>query len=95
MSGVRGKYARKAAPVLVFVFSSMALALGLSGCGEIDQTAKIDKVYAGKKDSKAYEGTKFAGDKTKWESTLIERSKTQNEYNRTDILKPNEKPNAN
>ena len=84
MSGVRKHFARRAAPVLVFG----VLALGLSACGEIDQTAKIDKVYAGKKDSKAYEGAKFAGDKTKWESTLAERSKTQNEYNRTDVQKP-------
>jgi hypothetical protein len=85
MSGIQGKYAWKAAPVLVFT----SLALGLSACGEIDQTAKIDKVYAGKKDSKAYEGTKFAGDKAKWESALVERSKTQNEYIRTDVQKPN------
>lgn len=85
MSGVRGKYAWKAAPVLVFV----ALALAVSACGEIDQTAKVDKVYAGRKDSKAYEGTKFAGDKAKWESALAERSKTQNEYIRTDVQKPN------
>jgi hypothetical protein len=91
MSGVRSKYARNAAPVLVFA----VLALGLTACGEIDQTAKIDKVYAGKKDSKAYEGTKFAGDKAKWESALVERSKTQNEYIRTDVQKPNEKPSAN
>jgi hypothetical protein len=85
MSGVRGKYAWRAAPVLVFG----SLVLGLSACGEIDQTAKIDKVYAGKKDSKAYEGTKFAGDKAKWESALVERSKTQNEYIRTDVQKSN------
>lgn len=85
MSGIRSKYARKAAPVLVFG----ALVLSLAACGEIDQTAKVDKVYAGKKDSKAYEGTKFAGDKTKWESALVERSKTQNEYIRTDTQKPN------
>jgi hypothetical protein len=85
MSGVRSKYAWKASPVLVF----LALAFGITACGEIDQTTKIDKVYAGKKDSKAYEGAKFAGDKTKWESTLVERSKTQNEYIRTDTQKPN------
>jgi hypothetical protein len=85
MSGVRSKYARKAAPALAFG----ALVLGLTACGEIDQTAKIDKVYAGKKDSKAYESAKFAGDKTKWESALVERSKTQNEYIRTDVQKPN------
>ena len=85
MSGVRSKSAWGAAPVLVFALS----ALGISGCGEIDQTAKIDKVYAGKKDAKAYESAKFAGDKAKWESALVERSKTQNEYIRTDAQKPN------
>ncbi len=90
MSGVRGKYAWKSAPALVFV----ALVLGLAACGEIDQTAKIDKVYAGKKDSKAYEGAKFSGDKAKWESALVERSKTQNEYIRTDVVDV-KKPNAN
>lgn len=90
MSGVRGKYAWKGAPALVFLL----LALGLAACGEIDQTAKVDKVYAGKKDSKAYEGTKFAGDKAKWESALVERSKTQNEYIRTDVADV-KKPNAN
>jgi hypothetical protein len=84
MSGARSKYAPKAASVLVFG----GLVFGLTACGEIDQTAKIDKVYAGKKDSKAYEGAKFAGDKAKWESALVERSKTQNEYIRTDVQKP-------
>ncbi len=84
MKGARSKYARKAAPVLVFV----ALALGLTACGETDLIAKSDKIYAGKKDSKAYEGAKFAGDKTKWESALVERSKVQNEYIRTDVQKP-------
>ena len=91
MSGVRGTNAWKAAPVLVFG----AMVMGISACGEIDQTAKVDKVYAGKKDSKAYEGTKFAGDKAKWENELVDRSKLQNEYNRTDGQKLNAKPNAN
>ncbi len=90
MSGFRSKYAWKASPVLVFC----ALTLGLTACGEIDQTAKVDKIYAGKKDSKAYEGTKFAGDKAKWESALVERSKTQNEYIRTDVADV-KKPNPN
>jgi hypothetical protein len=85
MSGVRKDSARRAAPVLVFA----ALALSLTACGEIDQAAKGGKVYAGKRDSKAYEGAKFAGDKAKWESALVERSKTQNEYVRTDVQKPN------
>lgn len=60
-------------------------ALGLAGCGEIDQTAKIEKVYAGKKDTRAADDKRFGGDKKKWEATLAERSKTQNEYLRTDV----------
>ncbi len=76
--------ARRAAPVLVFAVS----VLGLSGCGEIDQKAKTEKIYSGKKDTEAYDNTKFAGDKSKWESAMVERSKTQNEYNRTDTKKP-------
>jgi hypothetical protein len=76
--------ARRALPVLVFG----ALVLGVSGCGEIDQKAKTEKIYSEKKDTEPYDNTKFAGDKSKWESALVERSKTQNEYNRTDIKKP-------
>jgi len=57
---------------------------GLAACGEIDQQAKVEKVYAGKKDEHAYDGAKFGGDKKKWETAMAERSKTQNEYLRTD-----------
>ncbi len=62
--------------------------LCLSGCGEIDQKAKTEKIYSGKRDTEAYNNTKFAGDKSKWESAMVERSKTQNEYNRTDTKMP-------
>lgn len=61
------------------------LLLGLSACGEIDQTVKSEKVYAGKKDSRAADGPQFGGDKKKWEATLAQRSNTQNEYLRTDV----------
>ncbi len=56
----------------------------LAGCGEIDQTAKTEKVYAGKKDERAYDNKLFGNDKKKWEATLAQRSRTQNEYLRTD-----------
>ena len=56
----------------------------LVACGEIDQTAKTEKVYAGKKDQRAYDNNQFGNDKKKWEAALVERSKTQNEYLRTD-----------
>ena len=56
----------------------------LVACGEIDQTAKTEKVYAGKKDERAYDNKLFGNDKKKWEATLAQRSRTQNEYLRTD-----------
>ena len=60
-------------------------ACGLVACGEIDQTAKTEKVYAGKKDEHAYDNKLFGNDKQKWEATLAQRSRTQNEYLRTDV----------
>jgi hypothetical protein len=72
-------------PVTVPV--AIAALFGVAACSEVDQTVKSQKVYAGKKDSRAYEGEKFAGDAKKWEATLAERSKGQNEYLRTDQKK--------
>jgi hypothetical protein len=69
---------------LITVLALPVVALGITACGEIDQQAKVEKVYAGKKDTHAYDGAKFGGDKKKWETALAERSKTQNEYLRTD-----------
>ena len=63
------------------------LSLALAACGEIDQTAKAEKIYAGKKDTRAAEGPVFGGDKKKWEAALALRSNTQNEYLRTDVKK--------
>ena len=62
-----------------------ALATGLVACSEVDQTAKTEKVYAGKKDEHAYDNKLFGNDKKKWEATLAQRSRTQNEYLRTDV----------
>lgn len=59
--------------------------LALAACGEVDQKAKTEKVYAGKKDQRAADGSAFGGDPKKWEAVLAERSKTQNEYLRTDV----------
>jgi hypothetical protein len=59
------------------------VAVGVTACGEIDQKAKIEKVYAGKKDARPSDDARFSGDKKKWEATLAERSKAQNEYLRT------------
>ncbi len=65
--------------------AAASLLFCLSACHEIDQTAKTEKVYAGKKDTRASDGAQFGGDKKKWEATLAQRSNTQNEYLRTDV----------
>ena len=69
------------------LIAASSLTLTLVACGEIDQTAKSEKLYAGKKDTRAADGPLFGGDKKKWEATLAQRSNTQNEYLRTDVKK--------
>lgn len=69
---------------LIVAFSTV---LTLVACGEIDQTAKSEKLYAGKKDTRAAEGAIFGGDKKKWEAALAQRNTAQNEYLRTDVKK--------
>ena len=60
---------------------AMLAAAVLAGCNEIPQDAV--KPYAGKEDTKAYASDRFKGDKQKYETTLAERAKFQNEYERT------------
>ncbi len=74
-----GENGWKAPPVLVFGSFALGAMLCLSACGEIDQKAKTEKVYAKKLDTHAYDGDKFKGDKAKWEVSMAERSSTQNE----------------
>jgi hypothetical protein len=73
------------------IFATMtvvsATVLLAAGCGEIDQTAKTQKVYAGKKDERPYDGKAFGDDKAKWHQALAERNKGQNEYLRTEPAK--------
>ena len=61
-----------------------ALVVGLVACGETDQKAKTEKVYAGKKDERAYDNKLFGNYNKKWETTMAARTRTQNEYLRTD-----------
>ena len=58
--------------------TAVAAGLVLAACNEIPQDAV--KPYAGKEDTKAYAGDQFKGDKQKYESTLAERAKYQNDY---------------
>ena len=62
----------------------VVLAVGVSACSEVDQSSKTQQVYAGKKDERAYDNKLFGGDKQKWETAMAQRSRTQNEYLRTD-----------
>jgi hypothetical protein len=59
----------------------VAAGLALAACGEIPQDAP--KSYAGKEDTKPYASDMFKGDKQKYEQTLAERAKHQDEYLRT------------
>ncbi len=61
--------------------------VALTGCSETDQKAKTEKIYAGKKDSRAAEAAAFGGDQKKWEATLAARNSNQNEYLRTETKK--------
>jgi len=73
----------------IFALTAMAAATAFiaSGCTEIDQSAKTQKVYAGKKDERPYDGKAFGDDKAKWQQALAERNKGQNEYLRTEPAK--------
>lgn len=63
------------------VTAVIAAALALAACHEIPQDAP--KPYAGKDDVKPYAGDMFKGDKQKFDQTLADRTRTQNEYMRT------------
>jgi hypothetical protein len=69
------------------LFSGLLAAIALGGCGETDQKAKTEKIYAGKKDTRAAEASAFGGDQKKWEATLASRNNNQNEYLRTETRK--------
>ena len=65
----------------------VAAGLALAACNEIPQDAP--KPYAGKEDTKAYASDTFKGDKQKYEQTLAERAKHQDEYLRSGGAKTN------
>lgn len=58
-----------------------ALTLTLAACGEYSQVAQYKPgSYAGKSDTRPWEGGQFAGDKAAWEAALANRNQAQNEY---------------
>ena len=58
-----------------------ALPLLLAGCSEIPQDSP--KPYAGKADTKAYADDRWKGDKDKYEKALADRTKYQDDYQRS------------
>jgi hypothetical protein len=60
--------------------AALAAAAVFTGCTEVAQ--EPGKSYAGKEDSKPYAGDEFKGDKAKWEASLAQRSKGQDDYAR-------------
>ncbi|WP_426193302.1 hypothetical protein [Massilia sp. DWR3-1-1] len=58
------------------------LTVSLTGCLEVDQhPAYADGQYAGKRDNRVADTT-FRGDNAAWKKAIVERARTQNEYNR-------------
>jgi hypothetical protein len=78
---------------LIIAGAALALAAGLSACGERDQVIVYKQgKYQGKPDNKPWESDPSAslytsskwtaGDKTSWEAAVRTRNLSQNEYNR-------------
>jgi len=78
---------------LILAGAALALAAGLSACGEREQVIVYKQgKYQGKPDGKPWESDPAAslytsskwtpGDKTSWESAVKTRNLAQNEYNR-------------
>ncbi len=65
---------------IALAVAALAAASWLGGCAEVKQ--EPGKSYAGKEDTKAYDGDLFRGDKAKWETALASRSQSQNDYSR-------------
>jgi hypothetical protein len=83
----------KLASKVVLAAAALALAAGLSACGEREQVIVYKQgKYQGKPDSKPWESDPSAGlytsskwtqgDKTSWEAAMKMRNLSQNEYNR-------------
>jgi hypothetical protein len=83
----------KTAGKLLLAVAALAVAAGLSACGEREQVIVYKQgKYQGKPDSKPWESDPAAslytsskwtqGDKTSWEAAVKTRNLAQNEYNR-------------
>lgn len=61
------------------------VALGLTGCGEKEPAATVQKTgrYQGKPDTRPWDSPEWGGDQAKWERAIQTRTMNQNEYTRT------------
>lgn len=70
--------------ILTVILTAGALAAGLSACGESPQVVAYEQgKYQGKADAQPWDNPVFKGDKAEWEKAVKNRSRGQNEYNRT------------
>jgi len=67
------------------VLAVLAAGFLVAACHEIPQDAP--KPYAGKEDVKPYAGDLFKGDKAKFEEALAQRSRYQDDYQRSRAFK--------
>ncbi|MBR0567781.1 hypothetical protein J5J83_16775 [Azoarcus sp. L1K30] len=69
---------------LMSMLAAVVLAVGLTGCGEQPQVVSYEQgKYQGKADSQPWDNPVFKGDKAAWELAMKNRTRGQNEYNRT------------
>jgi uncharacterized lipoprotein YehR (DUF1307 family) len=72
-------------PRVHHVVLAASLVAFLAGCGEQPQVGKYEQgKYAGKADTRPWEGGTFKGDKGAWEQAQRNRVRGQNEYKRTE-----------
>lgn len=69
---------------LISLVAAGALAAGLAGCGESPQVVAYKQgEYQGKADAQPWDNPVFKGDRAEWEKAVKNRTRNQNEYNRT------------
>ncbi|AKU09966.1 hypothetical protein AzCIB_0061 [Azoarcus sp. CIB] len=70
---------------IAYVIAAVFAAALLAGCGEQPQVGKYEQgKYAGKADTRPWEGGTFKGDKGAWEQAQRDRIRAQNEYKRVE-----------
>jgi uncharacterized lipoprotein YehR (DUF1307 family) len=64
------------------LLAALALAVGLTACGEKKVTSYEPGKYSGAPVAAPWDAPQFKGDKAKWEAALQARTQGQNDYSR-------------